>query len=236
MLIVVEDGNVAAFLQLLLNLKAAGGCNVFQIDSAKGAGEQGDGVDDFVNILAAHAEGDCVYAAKGLEEEALAFHDRHAGFGADVAKAEDGSAVGNNGDRVPAACQIIAFVYVFLDFKAGCGNTRRIGQRKGFIAVHCDTGRNFNFAFELCMQCQRLCGVIHCMYPSGIGGSCSGIHLDKMRTCEGTGKTCLRPKAHYAIHAEIATIASMKDSYGTGHAGLSQGELVLLCDGASVLL
>ncbi len=36
--------------------------------------------------------------------------------------------------------------------------------------------------------------------------------------CAGvTGRTCLRPKAHYAIQAQIATMASIRDSYERGH-------------------
>ncbi len=48
--------------------------------------------------------------------------------------------------------------------------------------------------------------------------------------CAGvTGRTCLRPKAHYAIQAQIATMASIRDSYGTGHDSRNKG--IKDCDG-----
>ena len=51
-LIVVEDGNIALFLELALDLKAARRGNVLQIDAAEAAGDQRDGVHELVHVRA----------------------------------------------------------------------------------------------------------------------------------------------------------------------------------------
>ena len=84
-LIVVEDGDVAHFLQAALDLKAAGGGDVLQVDAAKGTGQQANGVDDVIHIFAADAQGEGIHIGKSLEQGAFALHHRHAGFRADIA-------------------------------------------------------------------------------------------------------------------------------------------------------
>ena len=66
-LIVVEDGDGAAFLQLPLDLKAAGRGDVLQVDAAEAALEQGYGVDDLVHVLAVYTQGHSIHAAEGFE-------------------------------------------------------------------------------------------------------------------------------------------------------------------------
>ena len=66
-LVVVEDGDVTALLELALDLKAAGGCDVLQVYPAKGTGNQVNGVDDLVHILAFDAHGEGVHIPKGLK-------------------------------------------------------------------------------------------------------------------------------------------------------------------------
>ena len=66
-LVVMKDGDVAFFLELALDLKAAGGCDVLQVYPAKGTGNQVNGVDDLVHILAFDAHGEGVHIPKGLK-------------------------------------------------------------------------------------------------------------------------------------------------------------------------
>ena len=56
--------------------------------------------DDLVGVLGVQADRERVDAAELLEEHRLALHHRHRGLGADVAEAEHGAAVGDDGDRV----------------------------------------------------------------------------------------------------------------------------------------
>ena len=115
MLIVVEDGDVAAFLELALDLKAAGSGDVFEVHAAERAGDERDGIDEFVYIMRLDAQREGIHIAEGLEEHAFALHDRHTGLRADIAEAEDGRAVGDDGAEVPAAGQLVAFLKILLD-------------------------------------------------------------------------------------------------------------------------
>ena len=56
--------------------------------------------DDLVRVLRGEADRQGVDAAELLEEQRLALHDRQRRLGADVAQAEHGRAVGDDGDRV----------------------------------------------------------------------------------------------------------------------------------------
>ena len=59
-----------------------------------------DRLDDLVGVLGVEADRERIDAGELLEEQRLALHDRHGGFGADVAQAQDGGAVGDDGDGV----------------------------------------------------------------------------------------------------------------------------------------
>ena len=152
MLIVVEDGDVGAFLELSFNLEAARRADVFEVDAAEGAGKQRNRMDDFVHVLAAHAKRDGVNAAECLEQHAFAFHDRHTGFGADIAETEHSGTVGDNGNGVPAAGQVIGLVDILLDLKARLGNARRIGKGEGVFAVDGRARRHFELALPFIVQ------------------------------------------------------------------------------------
>src|SRR5699024_3721071 len=114
-LVVVEDGNVTLFLQLPLDLKAAGGGDVLQIDAAKGARNVIDRLHKGVHVLGVHTQGHRVHIAKGLEEYAFALHHRHTGLRADVAQTQHRAAVGDDCRHVPQAGEGIAQAGVPLD-------------------------------------------------------------------------------------------------------------------------
>ena len=102
-LVVVEDGDIAALFELAFDLKASGRGNILKVDAAERAGDERDGIDEFVYIVRLDAQREGIHIAEGLEEHAFALHDRHAGLRADVAKAENGRAVGNDRAEIPAA-------------------------------------------------------------------------------------------------------------------------------------
>ena len=85
MLVVVEDGDVAAFLELALDLKAARCSDILQIDAAEGAGDQRHSIDKFVYVFGLDTEREGVYPAKSLKQHAFTLHDGHTGLRADVA-------------------------------------------------------------------------------------------------------------------------------------------------------
>ena len=99
----MEDGDIAFLLEAALDFKAAGSGDILQVDSAEGTGQQLDGVDNIVYAFAAHAQGEGVHIGKRLKQGALALHHRHTGFGADVAQAQHGGAVCDDGHQVASA-------------------------------------------------------------------------------------------------------------------------------------
>ena len=128
-LVVVEDGDVALFLELAFDLKAAGGGNVLQIDAAERPGDVVHRLHKLVHVLRLDAEGEGVHAAEVLEQDALALHDRHAGFGTDIAEPQHRRPVGDDGAEVVAARQLIALVDVLLNFQARLRHAGGVRQR-----------------------------------------------------------------------------------------------------------
>ena len=184
-LVVVEDGDVAFFLQLALNLKAAGGGDIFQIDAAKGAGDEGDGVDKFVDVMGPHAKGEGIYPAEGLKEDAFALHHRHTGFGADVAQAQDGGAVGDDGAEIVPAGEIIGAAWIFLNFQAGLGHAGGVGKGEVLFGGDGDSSHHFQFSLPFRVEPERLFCIIHnnisssrVTYPHTI----SFYHADRRRS------------------------------------------------------
>ena len=155
-LVVVEDGDVAALLQLLLDLKAPGGGDVLQVDAPEGAGDELDGADDLVHVVALDAQGEGVHPAELLEEHAFALHHRHARLGADVPQAQHRRAVGDHQAQVPPPGQLIALVHILLDLQAGLGHAGGIGQGEIVGVPHLDGGDHLNLALFFIVELQTL--------------------------------------------------------------------------------
>ncbi len=160
-LVVVENRDVAAFLQALFNFKAAGSGDVFQVDAAEAAGNQTDGVHNIVYVLGTDAERDGVDVAECLKQSAFAFHNRHAGFRADVAEAEHRGAVGDDGNEVAAAGQVVALIDVLLNLKAGLSDAGRIGKRKIVAGFQRSAADHFDLAFPFIVLFQGFLCIIH---------------------------------------------------------------------------
>jgi hypothetical protein len=130
MLVVVEDRNVHALLELLLDVEAFGRLDVFQVDAAQGGLHRGDDVDQLVGIVLGQFDVEHVDAGEFLEQAALAFHHRLGGQRADIAQAQHGGAVGDHGDQVAAAGVFGGQARVLLDRQARVGNPGRVSQRQ----------------------------------------------------------------------------------------------------------
>ena len=160
-LVIVENRNVTAFLQTTLDLEAAGCGNVFQIDTTKAAGDQANRFYDLVHILGANAKRNRIDIAETLEQCTFALHDRHAGFRSDVAQSENGGAVGDDCDQIAAACQVIAFGNIFLNFQTRLCNAGGVRQRKIIGGFQRCTKCDFDLALPFVVQFQRFCCIIH---------------------------------------------------------------------------
>ena len=68
-LIVVKDRDVHQLLDPALDLEAAGGGDVLQVDPPKGGGQILDCGDDLLGVLGIQADGNGIHPAKSFEED-----------------------------------------------------------------------------------------------------------------------------------------------------------------------
>ena len=99
-LVVVEDRDVELGAQPPLDLEAARRRDVLEVDAAERRRRRLHERDDLVDVLGVEAERERVDAGELLEQQRLALHHRHRRLRADVAEAEHGRAVGDDGDGV----------------------------------------------------------------------------------------------------------------------------------------
>jgi hypothetical protein len=103
-LVVVEDGDVHLLAQLGLDLEALRRLDVFQVDAAEGRLQRGDDRNHRIDGRRVDLDVEDVDAGELLEQDGLAFHHRLGGERADIAEAEDGGAVGDDGDEIAPRC------------------------------------------------------------------------------------------------------------------------------------
>src|SRR5207248_7973215 len=99
-LVVVEHGNVEFFLETVFDLETARRADVFEVDAAEPGGNPFYGPDDFLRVLRLETDRIGIDVTKFLEEHRLAFHDGHGALGPDVAQAEHGRTIADDGDGV----------------------------------------------------------------------------------------------------------------------------------------
>ena len=145
MLIIMEDRDIAALFELLLDLEAARCTDVLKIYATKAACQQSDCIYDVIHILAAYAERNCVYSAECLEQHTLSFHNRHTSLRSDISKAENCRTVCYNCYSVPAACQLIALIDILLNLQARLCYARCVCERKSLLVVYRRSCRSSRF-------------------------------------------------------------------------------------------
>src|SRR5471032_2898908 len=131
MLVVVEDRNVHALAQLLLDVEAVWRLDVFQVDAAEGRLHAHYGIDEQVGIVFSQFDVEYIDVGELLEQASLAFHHRFAGQRADIAQAQYGGAIGDHGHQVAARSVGAGAAWIFDDRFAGKGYAWRIGQGQG---------------------------------------------------------------------------------------------------------
>ena len=157
----MKDRNVRALFELSFDFKAAGSRDVLQINAAKGSGNQGYCADELIHILGLDTERESIHITERFEKDALALHDRHAGFRTDIAQSQNSRTICNDCAHVVPSGQIIGLVYILLDLQAGLGHAGCICQRQVFLVLDRNAGDHFNLALPLTMQSQRFFCVIH---------------------------------------------------------------------------
>ena len=83
---------------------------------------------------------------KALEEDALPLHHRFRGEWTDVAEAEHGGPVRNHRDQIPAGGVVEHLLGVLVDFAAGLGDPRAVGQRQIPLGLRRFRGPNLDLS------------------------------------------------------------------------------------------
>ena len=83
-----------------------------------------------------HFEIDGIDVGEALEQHRLAFHHRLGGERAEVAQAEDGGAVGDDGDEIALGGVVVGLVLVLGDRQHRNGDAGRIGERQIALRRH----------------------------------------------------------------------------------------------------
>ena len=145
-LVVVEHRNVEQLAQPLLDDEAFRRANILEVDAAPALAEQLDAIDDLVGVLGRYFEVDGIDVGEALEQHRLAFHDRLRRQRAAIAEAEDGRAVGDDGDEIALGGVVEGAVLVLGDGQHRDGDAGRIGQRQIALGRHRLGGHDFELA------------------------------------------------------------------------------------------
>ncbi len=129
-LVIVEDGNLHALAQLLLDVEALGRLDVFEVDAAQRRFQHRDGLDELVRIGLGKFDVEHVDAGELLEEAALAFHHRLRGERSDVAETQHGRAVRDHAHQIAARGVLLRVERIGVDRLARGRDTRRVRERE----------------------------------------------------------------------------------------------------------
>jgi len=99
-LVIVKHRYLHGLLQNFFDVEAFGCFDVFEVDAAEGGLEQLAGFDDFVGVVSVELDVEDVDVGEAFEKYTLPFHNGLTGERADVAEAEDGCAVADDGDKI----------------------------------------------------------------------------------------------------------------------------------------
>src|SRR5699024_2291289 len=98
--VVVEHRHVQLFAQPVLDLEAARGGDVLEVDAGEHRGDDLHRPNDLVHVLGVQADRERVDPGEPLEQGRFALHHRQCGGSADVAEPEHRRPVGDHSDRV----------------------------------------------------------------------------------------------------------------------------------------
>ena len=151
-LVVVEHGDVELLAQARLDVEALRRLDILEVDAAERRRHELDRAHDLVHVLRVEADGDGVDAGEALEENRFALHDGQACARANVAEAEHGRAVRDDGDHVALRRVVVDHLRVLLDLEARRGDARRVRERQVLRAPERHFADNFVLALAFFMQ------------------------------------------------------------------------------------
>ncbi len=135
MLVVMHDGDVDAVLDAALDLETSRRADVFELDGRERRGDGHDGLDDGVGVLGVEQDGHARQAAERLHQGGLPLHDRHGRQRPDIAQAEHGRSVGDDGHEMADGGEAPGQSGVLLDLEADFGDAGRVDFAQDIEAV-----------------------------------------------------------------------------------------------------
>ena len=145
-LVVVQHRDLHSRAQQLFDDEAIGRLDVFEIDGAEAGLERRDDVGEFLRVCLRHLDVEHIDSGELLEENGLSLHHRLRRQRADVAEAEHGRTVADDGDEI-AAGRVPRRVSRILDNgEAGLGHAGRVGERQVVLIGERLGGRDGEFS------------------------------------------------------------------------------------------
>jgi len=155
-LIVVEDRDVQTLLKTVLDLEAAGGGDVLEVHPTERRSDPHDRLDDLFGVRGVQADRHRIHAAKLLEQQRFALHDRQGSLRPDVTEAENGRTVGNHKHGVRLPRVVVGQILALRDGLGHPGYAGRVGQSQaGAVA---DT--HSRAYLDLASPVERKCRVV----------------------------------------------------------------------------
>ena len=142
-LIVMKHRDVEEFAQLLLDDEAFRRLDVLEIDAAPALAEKLHAIDELVRVFGRHFKIDGIDIGEAFEQHRLAFHHRLRRQRAAIAETENGSAVGDDGDKIALGGIVVGERLILGDREHRNGDAGRIGERKVALRRHRLGGHDF---------------------------------------------------------------------------------------------
>ena len=146
MLIVMEDRNLHALTQLLLDVEAFRCFDVFKIDAAEGGLQRSNMLNQFVRIGLIHLDIEAIDTGEFFEQYGFAFHHRLGGERPDIAQTQHRRAVGDYADQIATRGHVVRLSRVAHDLFTSERDARRIRQRQITLVGHGFRRGNFKLA------------------------------------------------------------------------------------------
>ncbi|MDQ0689558.1 hypothetical protein QF047_000518 [Arthrobacter sp. W4I7] len=144
-----KTGDVQLRAEPVLDFEAARGGDVLEVHTAVNRGEGLDDFDDLFGVLGIQADRPGVHVGELFEQGSLALHHGKCCSGADVAQAQHGRTVGDDGDGVALDGQVAGRRGVLGDGEADAGDAGSVGAGKIVAVAQGYFGDNFQLAAQV---------------------------------------------------------------------------------------
>ncbi len=152
-LVVVEDRDIQSLVERAGDLEALRGRDVLDLYRAERGSDSLADVDELLRVAGVYQDRLGRDAGELPENRRLALHNRHPRQGAYVAKAQNGRAVGDDGDLVWYAGELACLGWVGLDGLADFRHARRVDDPQ--VGVGCDGHAASHLAGPAAMHLHR---------------------------------------------------------------------------------